>query len=112
LKGCLILIPVPILALIGIAYLANRAPAPEISAATWCAAFIRQRLNDPASAEFDPTSVNMPASKNADGSYTTLLELRANNAFGAKVKAQYLCTVTPGTREREAWREVNISQVY
>ena len=71
----------------------SQAPAPEKETASWCQTFILRQLNDPGSAEFDRTSLNLPASRNKDGSYSRLIELRAKNAFGAMVRTQYWFTV-------------------
>lgn len=112
-KGYFILAAFALSAMVGCVYWAKQAShePPEKAAATWCQVFISQRLNDPASAEFTPASLRIPATKNADGSYSALLELRANNAFGAKIKAQYWCTLMPGPKEDQSWRAISIVQV-
>jgi hypothetical protein len=69
-----------------------RTPEPghdEIDARAMCAEFVKDRLKSPSTAKFDYRSET--AVHHGNGRYTVTGAVDAQNAFGAMIRAQYIC---------------------
>jgi hypothetical protein len=69
-----------------------RTPEPghdEIDARAMCAEFVKDRLKSPSTAKFDYRSET--AVHHGNGQYTVTGAVDAQNAFGAMIRAQYIC---------------------
>lgn len=86
---------------------ANKPAPPERLAKTACKNFINLRLNDPDSAEFPYTS-DWPSVALKDGKYRVMANLRAKNAFGALMLAEFQCDVRLDNR---GWTLVDLKQI-
>lgn len=63
------------------------------AASIMCGEFIKKRLRDPESAEFISEPISVPAVRNPEGSYYSLLTVRAANGFGGKSVEAFSCSV-------------------
>lgn len=63
------------------------------AASIMCGEFIKKRLRDPDSAEFVSEPISIPAVRNPEGSYYSLLTIRAANGFGGKSVEAFSCNV-------------------
>ena len=69
-------------------------PPPDDQMASFmCGEFIKKQLRDPSSAEFVTKPIEGRAAKAPNGSYVSLLTVRANNGFGGKKVSTFDCEV-------------------
>lgn len=88
---------------------AAKAQAEERTSAVYaCRTFIRQRLKNPDSAKWVGYGDTTPVVKNKDGSFTSMLTLRATNSFGGIVPESYSCKVKP---EGKDWHLLSLNEV-
>ena len=67
-------------------------PDPAWQARAACETFVERQLLDPRSARWG-WDRDWPAMLTADGTWTVLPRVRATNAFGAIIQAEYRCKV-------------------
>lgn len=96
--------------------LTSKPPAPSVpetpeeripTARYVCREFVKERLNDPKSAEFDQTS-SFPTSVE-NNTYTVLVSGRARNGFNALRRVTFECEVL--YMEKDGWIPVSIKQM-
>ena len=85
-------------------------PPPDDQMASFmCGEFIKKQLRDPDSADFVTKPIDGRAVKAPNGSYVSLLTVRANNGFGGKTVSTFDCEVTKDSGGN--WQLQSLSEV-
>lgn len=80
---------------------------PVEYAAGMCQEFIKERLNDPDGAEFEPT-YNAVVSSVGNNEYKVFYPLRARNGFNALRKATFVCYMR---LDGDNWKSIDVSEL-
>lgn len=82
---------------------------PGSMASFECAAAVRQHLRDPDTAEFLNEQDDNSSSRLADGSYISMLKVRAANGFGGKSLETFTCTLNEAADK--SWRLEHLAEI-